>query len=402
MMSTLYPLRGAVQHYAWGGFQYLPQLLNISNPENRPFAEWWMGDHPGAPSRLWIDGQWSSLVELIRKDPQRWLGEKAITRFGYRLPFLFKILDVRSMLSIQAHPSKAGAEEGFRQENELHIPLNAPQRNYKDDNHKPEMMVALTDFWLLHGFRTPDDIKSILKARPELNPLLEVFKSNDLRQLYQFAMEMPADQAEAILRPLEARLKNLAGKLHKDNPDYWASLAFETYPYNNGYDRGIFSIYLLNLIHLHPGEGIFQGAGVPHAYLEGVNVELMANSDNVLRGGLTSKHIDVQELLKHIIFKPVHPKVLRGVTQRQGYTIYPTPEVSDFELSKITLNPNEKYEGKKPQGPAIGIIMDGNIGTPAGEMDTGQCFFVPANVSFDLQAGSRGATVYCAGLPEFA
>lgn len=402
MISTLYPLRGAVQHYDWGGFQFLPQLLSMSNSENRPFAEWWMGDHPGAPSRLWIDGHWTSLVELIRKEPQKWLGEKSIRKFGYRLPFLFKILDVRSMLSIQAHPSKAGAEEGFRLENDLHIPLNAPQRNYKDDNHKPEMMVALTDFWLLHGFRTPEDIKNILTNRPELNPLFEVFKSNDLRRLYQFVMEIPADQAETMLRPLEARLKNLAGKLQKDNPDYWAALAFETYPYNNGYDRGIFSIYLLNLVHLQPGEGIFQGAGVPHAYLKGVNVELMANSDNVLRGGLTSKHIDVRELLKHVIFEPVQPKVLHGKTLGQGYTSYPTPGVADFALSKITLKADEKYESEKPKGPAIGIILQGNIVTPAGELDAGQSFFVPANASFDFSGGAKGATVYCAALPEFA
>src|SRR5579859_2894424 len=193
----VFKLQGKVQHYAWGGAAYLPRLLNIPNPEGRPFAEYWMGAHDNAPSEL--DGL--TLNEYIRKDPQGTLGAYTAGRFG-RLPYLLKILDVKDMLSIQVHPTKRNAELEFAAENEKGVALNAPERNYKDDNHKPELMLALSEFWLLHGFKTEDDLAETLEATPELAFLAPVFGQNGYQGLYKEVMEMPQAEVNRVLEPL--------------------------------------------------------------------------------------------------------------------------------------------------------------------------------------------------------
>lgn len=339
----LYRISGKIQHYNWGGFSFIPDLLNIQNEQHQPFAEYWLGAHPKATSEVENNGEYGiALDKLIAENPPLYLGEKAADHFG-RLPYLFKVLDVQDMLSIQVHPSKKEAEKGFAKENAAGIALDASNRNYKDDNHKPEMMVALSTFYLLHGFLQEDALHRRLEAIPELQPLASVFSAQGYKGLYSRVMNMPQEEVNQILNPLLRRILPLykENKLQKKQPDFWAArtLASEMTSLEN-IDRGIFSIYFFNLLCLQPGEGIFQAAGIPHAYLEGQNIELMANSDNVLRGGLTAKHVDVDELLKHVVFEGVEPSIIKQKPENQR-TTFPCP-VSDFSLEQICLLAGEE------------------------------------------------------------
>ena len=265
------------------------------------------------------------LDKLIAEAPEAILGQAANAHFGGRLPYLFKILDVHKMLSIQAHPTLAQARRGFARENAEGISLEASSRNYKDDNHKPEIGVALTEFWMLHGFRPLEQIAETFGqysragcADARLSPAAGCRPATImrpaaglLRELYSNVMTMPQEQVDSLLNALLSRLQAKPPS-DKDSADYWALRAAENFPLPGGHrDRGIFSVYLLNLVHLRPGQGTFQPAGVLHAYLEGVNVELMANSDNVLRGGLTTKHVDVPELLEYPYLRGRHSRCLR-------------------------------------------------------------------------------------------
>lgn len=321
-MTGIYRLKGAIKHYDWGGYEYIPSLLDIDNKEKKPFAEYWMGIHPLGEAGVELqDG-----------------GCKVLSHYSPGLPYLFKVLDVRDMLSIQVHPSKAAAEIEFARENAEGIPQDSPSRNYRDANHKPEMMVALADFWLLHGFKPEEDLLNTLGRVNELNELLPVFNISGYEGLYRHVMEMPQEDVNRALKPLIDRIVPLYqnDKLKKGEEDFWAARAALTFNKNDDIDRGIFSIYLFNIVHLKKGEGIFQDAGVPHAYLEGQNVELMANSDNVLRGGLTTKHIDVKELMKHVKCEATWPDVIKPC-DNDGEQEYKTP-APDFKLSVFGLD----------------------------------------------------------------
>lgn len=335
-MKRFYKLKGVVQHYSWGGTSFIPELLSVSNPEQKPFGEYWLGAHPNAPALL--EEENVSLLRFIKENPTEVLGEAAAESFG-SLPYLFKILDVRQMLSIQVHPSKAAAEEEFEKENEKGVPLTAPHRNYKDRNHKPELMVALSDFWLLHGFKGKKEMEAIFEQVPELSRLQTYFHGEDYRQLYEAVMTMPQRDVDSVLLPLLERIlpEYEKGALRKSREDFWAARAAQTFCKNNSYDRGIFSVYFFNLLHLKKGEAIYQPAGLPHAYLEGQNVEVMANSDNVLRAGLTDKHVDVPELMKHVKFEPTVPKIIPASDAAEQRFDAP---VAEFHLKKYTTSNN--------------------------------------------------------------
>ncbi len=320
-MSGIYPLKGVVKHYDWGGTRFIPHLIGEENKENRPFAEYWMGVHPMG----------SAVLHTAQ-------GEKTLEEYSGQLGFLIKVLDVKDMLSIQVHPDRVAAAEGFVRENQAGIPLDAPGRNYRDDNHKPELMVALSDFWLLHGFKPVEEMAYTLLNVVELRELLPVFNESGYSGLYRHVMEMPQGEVDRILQPLIENISAIYtdGEPDRYDEDFWAARAAATFNKSGSYDRGIFSIYLFNLVHLKKGEGIFQGPGVPHAYLEGQNVEIMASSDNVLRGGLTSKHIDVNELLKHVKCEACYPDILSGEEMNREQLYYKTP-AKDFRLEKIEL-----------------------------------------------------------------
>ena len=302
-------VKGVFKHYDWGGKTFLPTLLHRSNEEKKPYAEYWLG---------------SDLHEEAGK-----------------LPYLFKVQDVEKMLSIQVHPTKQAAQEKFEEENEKGIPVDAPQRNFKDDNHKPELLSPLSDFYLLHGFKPADQLIKILTETTELNFLLNEFRSSDYRRLYTKVMTLPQEQVNTILAPLLGRIIPLysEGKFTRNEEHFWAARAALTFNTPDKADRGIFSIYLFNIVKMKEGEALFQDAGLPHAYLEGQTMEIMANSDNVLRGGLTPKHIDVKELLEHTRFEPTTPDVITGSSDDTHEEIFKTP-ASDFQMSRIIIEPH--------------------------------------------------------------
>ena len=351
-MNRIYKLKGVVQNYSWGGNDYLPQLLGVQNAEQKPFGEYWLGAHPAAPAVVEEENQ--PLDQFIAAGIADTLGEHVAGKFG-SLPYLFKILDVRQMLSIQVHPTKQAAEKAFEEENEKGVPLKAAHRNYKDKNHKPELMVALSDFYLLHGFKKEEELSVILDKVPELQFLLPAFAKGNYKALYEEVMTMPQEKVDAVLTPLLDRIVPLyqQNSLQKSSEDFWAARAALSFCKEGHYDRGIFSIYFFNLLYVKEGEAIYQPAGLPHAYLEGQNVEVMANSDNVLRAGLTDKHVDVAELMKHVRFEATIPNILRD--EKKEEQTFHTP-AEEFQLTKYSTDEQRTLE---PETASIVFVHEG-------------------------------------------
>ena len=355
-MQKAYKLHGVHKHYDWGGNEFIPNLMNVENENKIPFAEYWMGAHESAPA----------MIETKN-------GMISIQEFG-SIPYLFKVLDVSKMLSIQVHPSIENAKAGFEIEEKAGIPISAPNRNYKDKNHKPEVMVALSDFWLLHGFLSPDLLRVRLdKYFPSIQ---QHFKDSNYQDLYQVFMKLSFADTDAILKPIliEAVKSVQSGLVDKMHPHWWANKYYNGVVPEKEIDKGIFSIYILNIVHAKKFQAVFQGAGLLHAYLEGQNIELMANSDNVLRGGLTSKHIDIDELLKHVHFAPTVPEVFSGKISNVNETIYPCP-VPDFGLSKIVLNKGEAYTIKSVAIEML-LVLEGEIEIEGLHVKTGEVAMV--------------------------
>ncbi|WP_129842291.1 mannose-6-phosphate isomerase, class I [Streptomyces sp. RFCAC02] len=330
-------LSNTIRPYAWGSTTAIPRLLG-TEPTGEPQAELWMGAHPGAPSRVDRGTGSAPLTEVIAADPDRALGAPAVRAFGPALPFLLKVLAADAPLSLQVHPDRTQAEAGFADEEARGVPADAPERTYKDANHKPELICALTPFDGLCGFRPAavtadlidglgvDSLKpwaDILRAAPEGDALREV--------LTAVLTADPDTLADTVHRAAEA-----AGRLAADDPDgpyaVWAGIA-RHYPG----DPGVIAAMLLNHVRLRPGQALFLGAGVPHAYLSGLGVEIMANSDNVLRCGLTPKHIDVPELLRIVRFEATDPAVLGPADDDAPDHDYTVP-VDDFRLSRHVLS----------------------------------------------------------------
>jgi mannose-6-phosphate isomerase len=396
--EKLYKLKGQVLYYAWGGNAFLPGLLGIDNTENRPFAEYWMGAHPSAPSVLLTPNGPIGLDEAIRQDMNGILSPEVASRFG-ELPFLFKLQDVKDILSIQVHPSKAAAEKGFDEEEAAGIPITAANRNYKDRNHKPEVAVALSEFWLLHGFRQAAEIEKTLSSIHEFNVLVPYYRREGLKALYQFLMEMDQADVNAMLLPLVKReiRKKKDNELSKDMPGWWVAKLYGTGESIGNIDRAVFSIYFFNIVKLNPGESIFQRAGIPHAYLEGHNVELMANSDNVLRGGLTPKHIDVPELMKHTLFESVVPNVMKGHQVLEGETEYPCP-VPDFGIARIELTNQISYTRKARSLEILVVTAGGALVNNALVLKTGEAMAVFAGGEYNIET-SGDCTLFRAFVP---
>lgn len=401
MTKKLFSLKGKVQNYAWGGIKYIPKLLGLQE-EGNPCAEYWLGAHVNAPSILKTSDGYQPLDDYLKSNLTELLGSEIAEKFG-RLPFLFKVLDVNDMLSIQVHPTKKEAEKGFKYENDKGIPLNAPNRNYKDDNHKPEIMVALSEFWLLHGFLPKDKLVKTLKSTPEFVHLLPIFEEKGYFGLYKQVMEQSEEASNRILQPLANRIVPLykSGKLDKSNPDYWAAKAVVDSEDKTTLDKGIYSIYFFNIVKANKGEAVFQDAGIPHAYLEGQNMELMANSDNVLRGGLTPKHVDVPELLKHVVFEETHPNIMLGEIQEDGIErIYKSP-APDFELSQMIFTSTDKYHSKAKTAQIL-MVIEGEVNISEGEtslvLSKGQSAFLAAGSDYYISA-PNSAVLYKATAP---
>ncbi|MCC6262537.1 MAG: mannose-6-phosphate isomerase, class I [Bryobacterales bacterium] len=365
-------LEGRVQHYEWGGFAFIPALLGRKGKARKPHAEYWLGSHPNAPA---IARGESGRVPLIEIAPD--------------LPYLLKVLDAREMLSIQAHPSQALARRGFAAENAAGIPISAPTRNYKDANHKPEVHVALTPFWMLNGFRPWPQIVNILEGVPEFRPLRS---ARTLKALVRRILTLP--EPARMLRPLLARLRSESAPSRKD-PAFWVLRAAQIFP-DAAQDRGLFFLYLLNLVVLQPGEGTYQPAGVLHAYLEGSTVELMANSDNVLRAGLTSKHVDTGELLRAISYAAEAPPILKGESAGRGIRVYRTPS-TEFELTRIHLSPSAARR-RVALGPVILLLTEGEARIGGIPLHRGQAVFA-RDEAYSIEAGPSKVEIFEASVP---
>jgi mannose-6-phosphate isomerase len=395
----IYPLKGKVQHYTWGGYDYIPELLSIANEEKRPHAEYWLGAHPNYSSTINKNGE-AVLLDKFISDHKEVLG--VATKQFDTSPFLLKILDVRQMLSIQVHPNKTSAEIGFHKENELGIPLTASYRNYKDANHKPEMMVALSDFWLLHGFKPADKLIETLSAIPDFNFLVKEFKIKGYKALYEKVMLMDQGEVNKILKPVIDKILPLYknGELLKSQESFWAARAAESFCTDGNYDRGIFSIYFFNLVHLKKGEGIYQGAQLPHAYMEGQNVELMSNSDNVLRAGLTDKHIDIDELLKHVSFVETVPDILGSYAEVKEEIRFTTP-AKEFQLYQYHLH--ETTVDISADSAEIILLLSGNASIKCGDeilqLKKGDSAFIVGGSHYSISASS--VEIFRATTPAF-
>ncbi|HVE61768.1 MAG TPA: mannose-6-phosphate isomerase, class I [Chitinophagaceae bacterium] len=386
-MQTIYKLQGKIQHYSWGGYHFIPRLLNIENKNHLPFAEYWLGAHPNHPSSIKENGTSIPLNDFI------------VNKNIQPLPYLLKVLDVRQMLSIQVHPNKASAKIGFENENKLNIPVTAAHRNYKDNNHKPELLVALSDFWLLHGFKPLHELHQTLKETTELNFLIPFLENGDYRCLYEHVMLMKQGEINIILQELSDRIlpsykENL---LQKNSADFWAARAIESFCPDKNYDKGIFSIYFFNLLHLKEGQGIFQPEGLPHAYLEGQNVEIMANSDNVLRAGLTDKHIDVPELLRHVKFEATFPNILQAGAKENLFA----PPVDEFSITRFQLEANESKKIKATAA-SILLIVKGEIEAGENEyemaLSKGEAAFFTGDIELSVTA-NNDALFFLAQIP---
>jgi mannose-6-phosphate isomerase len=403
---------GAVQEYAWGGSEYLAELTGCPPDPSRPRAELWLGAHPAAPATAWPNGVGVPLDRLVAAAPAAILGERSVVRFGPALPYLLKVLDVRTMLSIQAHPTLAQAREGFARENAAGIPLDARHRNYRDANHKPEAHVALSEFWLLCGFRRPDEIVALLAPRPGLAGLLAGAPPVDalppsawLERLYTHVMRLDQPAVDRALAPwLAAIAPRLAeGTLDRRDPDYWAARAAVDFARPDGHlDRGVASIYLLNLVRVPPGAGLALSAGVLHAYLAGQAVEIMASSDNVLRGGLTPKHVDVDELLRILRFEPMEVEPGAGTLDAGGVREYPS-SAGEFVLRSVTLAPGGTLTRTADSCETL-LVTAGvaEVAAAAGteRLGRGECLVVPTGLHYTLTALEAAVVFVAAVGPE--
>lgn len=352
-MKHIAYLKNMILEYAWGSRTAIPELMGQSLPADQPQAELWMGAHSKAPSFVGTGDGWKSLPELLHEYPLEILGKRIAGKYHGKLPFLFKVLAAAEPLSIQAHPGADAAREGFAREETLAIPFDAPNRNYKDSNHKPECLCALTPFWGLCGFRSVSEIFSLLSYLcPEtlgalLGLLQENTQTNGLQVFFESIMQTsPQKQAEITHEAVRYAQTNA-----HERPEYdWVVRLHYAYPS----DIGVIFPAILNLVHLQPGEALFLKQGELHAYLSGVGIELMANSDNVLRGGLTSKHRDIDELMRVLSFDEKIVDILLPGNQNKHEGCYRTP-VEEFELSVISLGKGDSYTG--PVDRSVEILL---------------------------------------------
>lgn len=332
--ETIWRIGGGIQHYSWGGYQFLPQLLGIEQPVAEPYAELWFGAHPRCPS---VMSSGETLADKIRESPRDLYTAREYEQWREAFPFLCKVLDVRDMLSIQLHPDKASAAKGFAEEEQKNIPRDAFHRTFKDQNHKPEIMYALSPFYMLHAFRPDDEIRELFSRKTALRGFREEVAERGVDGFYREFMTRDQSEINRLLEPLIAELRSSASpKKGPAHPDYWAGIAAEKYCTPSRTDRGILSFYLMNLLELEPGRVIFQDNSVPHAYLRGQAVEVMADSDNVIRGGLTPKYVDVHRLSELIRFDQRHVYSLEAEKVSEVQRIY-RPPVEEFSFSVLDL-----------------------------------------------------------------
>ncbi|MFD0518110.1 mannose-6-phosphate isomerase, class I [Paractinoplanes durhamensis] len=377
----MYALTGVIRPYAWGSHSVIADLQGRPSPTEAPEAELWLGAHPGDPSTVTVEGAQVSLPGLIADNPKAQLGEQVAAVFGPRLPFLLKVLAAGAPLSLQAHPSLEYARAAYaRQEADPSLP-----KNYTDANHKPEMLVAITPFEALCGFRAPgaaaDDIEAF--GIDALGPVVAALRAGDLAGAVQTLLSWPeGDRRELIDAVVAAGTSELATSLAGFYPG----------------DPGVLVALLLNHVRLQPGEAIWMPAGNLHAYLKGAGVELMAASDNVLRGGLTPKRVDVPELLKVLRFEVLDDPILRATEVAPGILTWPVP-IPDFVLYRVEVDGTGAPVEVPADGPRIILATAGDMfvgesidGTPI-ELTCGNAAYAPADAGKLKIAGAGQAFI---------
>jgi len=403
-MANLYKLRNHIKHYDWGSPDCIPRLMGLAS-DGTPHAELWMGSHAGSSSLVSLPSGETSLEELIARDPRRYLGEKTAERYG-ALPFLFKLLAAEKPLSIQAHPNSAQAREGFERENRAGLAQDAPNRNYRDSNHKPEIICALTPFTGMCGFRSPDEIRRLLAdflnsapapVREGFAPLSRALEMPNPSAALRNFLEMLFNLSPAIKNTVSAiktadtntisdiktslisTLTKYILSAHGAENREWELMRDFARLYPG--DPAVIAPLYLNVFRLEPGEAFFLKAGVLHAYAHGFGIELMADSDNVLRGGLTPKHIDVPELMKVLDFNPLKPQIMKPETNFSRFT-YPVP-CEEFSLTVIrgtggVVALPETSPLALAQSASIGIVTEGEVSVSGMILKQGESAFFPA------------------------
>jgi mannose-6-phosphate isomerase len=397
--KTILPLRGQIQEYAWGSRTVLAELLGGPGPSPRPQAELWLGAHPSASACVELDGAWVPLLTVIATQPEGILGQAAARRFEGKLPFLLKLIAAETPLSIQAHPDADQARAGYAREQTLGIPIDAPSRNYRDTNAKPELLCATDRFTALCGFRPAPDLHRRMTAlhSPSMDRLLAPFLSSPTRETWTTSfgnlLSLSGEPRRQLIGEV-ARAARAAG-----GPEQrWCLKLHECF----GDDVGVLAPLFLNLIELKPGEAIFLEPGEPHAYLQGVGVELMGNSDNVLRGGLTPKHVDVPELLRTLTFSMRPPSILRPAAVDALQSTYSTP-AGEFQLFTIRLTHGSVFESEDERNIEILFCYEGDArikqsgGDPDLPVRQGTAWLVPAAAPAYRIEGN--ATLYRATVP---
>lgn len=406
----MYQLDNVLRDYAWGSTTAIAALLGRPG-SGGPEAELWIGAHPDSPSVAHVpeDGTDTPLDALIGRDPEHFLGAESVARFGPRLPFLAKVLAAAEPLSLQVHPSLEQARAGFARENDAGLPADAADRNYRDDNHKPEMIFALTPFEALCGFRPVEETRRIvaqllecfatarIPAPAALSGLLEDLAggtgmggdSEALQRAFRRLMTGGADVAEATAQVVSLLKSGAPLAPYQDELSTVVNL-HEKYPG----DPGVLISLLLNRISLRPGEAVYLPAGNVHAYLHGLGVEVMASSDNVLRGGLTPKFVDVPELLRTIDFQPVAVPMLHAERTVLDQELF-RPPFEEFQLQRIELGPEDGPVPLAQSGAAVVLVLSGAVylDSPKGDLELGRggSAFLPAAeapVNVHLAAGS--------------
>ncbi|MBY8069973.1 mannose-6-phosphate isomerase, class I [Vibrio fluvialis] len=392
--TPFFVMKNKIQNYAWGSSDSIEQLFDIANPNKHPQAEIWMGAHPNGCSEVELNGSSLLLSELIAQDKSRFLSQQTAAQFG-ELPYLFKVLAAAQALSVQVHPSKEEAQAGYAKENAAGIDIKAANRNYKDPNHKPELVYAITPYQAMNGFRS---ISSIIDHFEPLKieciqPLVEELRNNQHEQgLQQFFTLLLSLTGDAKRQAVEKLLAYAQSHQSQSISTLILELA-EQYPN----DIGLFAPLMLNVLTLQPGEAMYLDARTPHAYLKGTGLEIMANSDNVLRAGLTPKHMDVLELAKCTRFaeKPESTLLLTPIEQ-DGALLYPVP-VDDFKFALYT-KPSQTSVTVSSAEIIFPIDEDATLISDEGIEVTirkGQSVFVPAYTAhYQLSSAGRVARAY--------
>lgn len=354
-------MHNRIRPYAWGSRSAIAELLGAPTPSPHPQAELWIGAHPADSSTLVDERGERSLADVIAQDPVAALGVHAHAVFHSRLPFLLKVLAAAEPLSLQAHPSAEQAARGYAFEEAAGLPRTSPNRNYRDSWHKPELICALTKFDALCGFREPNTTVRMLAALgiPQLDHYLGLLAGQPdaygTRALFSSIITIPPSTLGPLLSQVLSACVEKVKAGAEFSLEYRTALELgERYPG----DPGVLASMLMNRVVLQPGEALYLPGGNLHAYLFGVGVEIMANSDNVLRGGLTPKHVDVGELMKVLDFTPLDVDVLHGDPVGDGEWVYPTP-AAEFRLSR--LEPSAERREITHRGPQVLLAIEGEL-----------------------------------------